>query len=585
MSNASLFHEEQNKGHIVNKKLALQKAHLRRKRKHLPTNHKGALARGIVDSLKRTCMWKDTALCDSIAEKSSQAFKSGFSIDALLNYLGSQVVINMEETYCKGIYRKAQDNCMCHKMFSDTFASKQSDGSCPLGYIDAVGSQCYKQHQPMHEFGMCNMSCASCIKDESEQTEDADQPSDVCALEQVPANCTSTQKCSVTEGDFWLALSKMSCHCKTLRAAACASDHACTWVLGDNQESSKACGPYEARLECERKCSVDTDKTSWECGCICGAIIAHEANAGNKVCPHETFGPKSDLNSWLRATGKPALYSKKTKKYEFNIRGKQMIFGSPGMQCDDYKWNNRIMRRRAFRDWVQGNWSGPQYWNKRKRWPQSWSRKPYGYWEETFVNRMTRPWHWCHNLWTTKLWYRHYLQRQRHPFFTDYVKYAFDGCMDSSADNYVNTAVYQPANSCIFYGCNAQHADNYNAKVTHPDGSCIFYGCTDDTAENYLTIANHDDGSCIFKGCTDDTAKNYNENATHTDGSCIFNCTTDVDCPDYEGQEQYCLVGSGECSTVAGSGGDPGDLEGCTDPNAKNYNENATHADGSCIAK
>jgi len=48
-------------------------------------------------------------------------------------------------------------------------------------------------------------------------------------------------------------------------------------------------------------------------------------------------------------------------------------------------------------------------------------------------------------------------------------------------------------------------------------------------------------------GCTDPNALNYNPNATHNDGSCVY--------PVY----------------------------GCTDPNALNYNPNATHNDGSCV--
>jgi hypothetical protein len=44
--------------------------------------------------------------------------------------------------------------------------------------------------------------------------------------------------------------------------------------------------------------------------------------------------------------------------------------------------------------------------------------------------------------------------------------------------------------------------------------------------------------------------------ANTDDDSCIFNCNINADCPDYGGQEQYCLVSAGECSTVAGSGGD-----------------------------
>ena len=583
MSHANLFYNNQKNSHKIKKKLAIHKAHLSRMRKYLPINHKGDIEAGVGRTIYNMCMWDNHDLCDQIARQTGQHFKNGFTIKILLNYLGSQAILEKEENYCKSPNRNVNDNCMCHQIFSDTFASKQSDGNCPSGYIHAVGNQCYKQHQPMHEFGMCDVNCASCIKDESEQTDNADQPSDVCAMEQVPQSCISGQKCSETEGNFWLALSKMSCHCRTLKSSVCASDHACTWMPKDTFEASvDKCAPYEGQIECERKCSVDTDKTSWECGCICGAIIAHEANAANKVCPHET-STKSDLNSWLRATGKPALYNPWTRKYEFNIWGRRWTLGSPGMQCHKYRADGPLAWRR-YRDWVQGNYAGPYSWYTKRRWKQYWSRAPQTNLELWFMNRKTSAYHWCREAWTSNLRYRNWIQWQ-HPFFKEYAEYAFDGCMDSSADNYDSTAVYQPASSCIFYGCKTPGADNYDTKVTHPDGSCIFYGCTDSTAGNYDSSANHDDGSCIFNGCTYSSAFNYNAAANTDDDSCIFNCTTDVDCPDYDGQEQYCLVSTGECSTVEGSGGNDGELEGCTDPNAKNYNDAATHPDGSCIAK
>ena len=49
-------------------------------------------------------------------------------------------------------------------------------------------------------------------------------------------------------------------------------------------------------------------------------------------------------------------------------------------------------------------------------------------------------------------------------------------------------------------------------------------GCTDENAQNYdETIgANLDDGSCIFWGCTNPEAFNYNTQATVDDGSCTI---------------------------------------------------------------
>ncbi len=77
--------------------------------------------------------------------------------------------------------------------------------------------------------------------------------------------------------------------------------------------------------------------------------------------------------------------------------------------------------------------------------------------------------------------------------------------------------------------------------------------------------------ACGVVGCTDDTACNYNADATNDDGSCTFSdgivdctgvCFNDAD-------------GDGICDENEG-------LAGCTDPNAENYNAQATDDDGSC---
>ena len=105
----------------------------------------------------------------------------------------------------------------------------------------------------------------------------------------------------------------------------------------------------------------------------------------------------------------------------------------------------------------------------------------------------------------------------------------------------------------------------------------LYPGCIDPEAENYDETADFDDGSCTYApipGCTDPTACNYNWMATQNDGSCV-----------------YCDTPNGEelCDAVQGEGyfewySNLFDCiqEGCTDPDAINYDEEADEDDGTC---
>ena len=72
-------------------------------------------------------------------------------------------------------------------------------------------------------------------------------------------------------------------------------------------------------------------------------------------------------------------------------------------------------------------------------------------------------------------------------------------------------------------------------------------------------------------GCTDPNATNYDPNATQDDGSCVF--------PIYGCMDQNACNFDSNADTDDGSCTYPG----CTDPNASNYNPNAGCDDGSCI--
>ena len=78
----------------------------------------------------------------------------------------------------------------------------------------------------------------------------------------------------------------------------------------------------------------------------------------------------------------------------------------------------------------------------------------------------------------------------------------------------------------------------------------------------------------VVNGCTDPNANNYNPNATNNDGSCTYTIKgcTDSKANNYNANAN---TDDGTCNY---------DVLGCTDKKAKNYNKLATKDDGSCIA-
>jgi hypothetical protein len=262
------------------------------------------------------------------------------------------------------------------------------------------------------------------------------------------------------------------------------------------------------------------------------------------------------------------------------------------------------------------------------------------------------------------------------------------GCIDPTACNYDASANADDGSCLTDYGCTDAIACNYDASATCDDGSCILPdGCTDAVACNYDANATCDDGSCVYcanssmfvnvsgswqndaiignyvdavtavwnvvtpdnstshrikwkkssdpnsswnlimppnsagngshnvtatfeenvdydfqiktfcgtcssawsatvvvnvgqlQGCMDPLADNYNPNATVDDGGCTF--STPPGCQNTAADNYDPNATSGQNTGCVWS--TPPNGEGCTDPGVSNYNPNATVDDGSCI--
>ncbi|WP_306641334.1 T9SS type A sorting domain-containing protein [Sanyastnella coralliicola] len=185
------------------------------------------------------------------------------------------------------------------------------------------------------------------------------------------------------------------------------------------------------------------------------------------------------------------------------------------------------------------------------------------------------------------------------------------------------------------FGCTDPDALNFDDNALIDDGSCEYpvYGCTDPDAENYNPWATDDDGSCVYpvdcgEGtlatlyvCTFGNGSEVALTITDSDGNEVISVSDlgDVAIMYYDICLEYGMCYTVEMTNTAGNGGwyggyywitadgyevstdaldddavtqtvnfsldgSCGDEEvyGCTDPNALNYNPDATADDGSC---
>ncbi len=177
----------------------------------------------------------------------------------------------------------------------------------------------------------------------------------------------------------------------------------------------------------------------------------------------------------------------------------------------------------------------------------------------------------------------------------------YPGCTDPTACNYEMMAGCDNGLCLMPDGCSDPLACNYDADALCDDGSCTYPGCINEEACNYDAFAGCDDNSCILPdGCTDPFACNYDEAALCDDGSCTFGLVLEAcDQLGYADLTGACAMSvcsydplccstvwdsicADEAATDANCAYCLGGQNGCTDPEACNYNPNAQCDDGSC---
>jgi hypothetical protein len=137
-------------------------------------------------------------------------------------------------------------------------------------------------------------------------------------------------------------------------------------------------------------------------------------------------------------------------------------------------------------------------------------------------------------------------------------------------DGTVYTIASVDNGTCLPYGCGQPWSFNYSEEAVATgcidNTLCVEWnlGCTDMFACNYNGEANYDDGSCLYASNGSTISNPSCEECVDVDGDGTFEY---VDLIDSDGD------GVGDCEDI---------IEGCTDPEAINYDPNANTDDGSC---
>lgn len=177
-------------------------------------------------------------------------------------------------------------------------------------------------------------------------------------------------------------------------------------------------------------------------------------------------------------------------------------------------------------------------------------------------------------------------------------------------------------------GCTDILAANFNPAANMDDGGCLYYGCTDSTAWNFNPNADLDDGSCSYCSieqgalysmyiCTFDFGDQLNFVILSSNGDTVYQSPPMMD---YQILNTFICLSPNDCYTIVmsnnaelngwyggyfnignnmvheslndtlsnesfifGINGNCGLIQGCTSPQAVNFNPNANSDDGSCI--
>ena len=175
-------------------------------------------------------------------------------------------------------------------------------------------------------------------------------------------------------------------------------------------------------------------------------------------------------------------------------------------------------------------------------------------------------------------------------------------CPDGSFNTDLGTLNDETPSMCSnipIEGCNDTKAENYNSEVTVPNNSTCFYKfCNDDDAYNYSSVRpdgnpwsveigdTADNSKCEYEGCANNSSP-----SSESPSTVVPNTSNPVQYY-YHPLNSGCQTGEGGIIDGLGPTGDLDIdedeccyieiIEGCTDPNAENYNPNAEVDDGTC---